>query len=86
MKWTEAKTMKFVELYHGFECFRNLSSLRCKNKQMTQTTIENLVKDMGKEGFGFKKAKQKIFYQLWRHTLLEWTLRQLPWILKTYKR
>ncbi|KAG8278616.1 hypothetical protein J6590_014171 [Homalodisca vitripennis] len=60
MKWTEEETLKFVELYRDAECLWNLASPTYKNKQMRQAAIDNLVKDMGKEGFGIQEAKQKI--------------------------
>lgn len=60
MKWTEEKTLKFVGLYRDSESLWNIASPTYKNKNMRQRAIENLVKDMEKEGFGIQEAKQKI--------------------------
>lgn len=59
-KWSEADTIKFVQMYAEKECLWNKNSKHYKNKKMRAAAEEDLCKRMHKEGFGSVECKQKI--------------------------
>lgn len=52
--------MRFVELYCEKECLWKKSSVNYRNRNMRKAAEEDVVKRMGKEGFGVTELKQKI--------------------------
>lgn len=60
MKWSEAETIKFVELYRIHECLWNIHSADYKNKVMKRTAQEVIAFKMSMDKFGVEEVKQKI--------------------------
>lgn len=60
MRWSEAETVKFVEMYRENECLWNIMSSNYRNRDMKGAAYDMIIKGMGKEGFGVAEVKQKI--------------------------
>ena len=85
MRWSEGDTVKFVELYREHECLWNIMKPSYRNNQMREGALENIVKEMGIEGFTVADARQKVkLYEilitsnsrkLKNHENLEWAVK-----------
>ena len=60
MRWSEGDTVKFVELYREHECLWNIMKPSYRNNQMRVRALENIVEEMGIEGFTVADARQKV--------------------------
>lgn len=59
-KWSEDKTMKFINLYESHEVLWNTSISEYKNKHARKIALEKICNEMAIENFGVNEAKAKI--------------------------
>ena len=60
LKLSEAETLKLVELYRDHECLWNNRCDAYKNKQLRNSALQEIVKEMAVEGFNIEEVKTKI--------------------------
>lgn len=60
MKWSEAETIKFVELYRDHECLWNVCKPIYRNNQLRLAALEQIVAEMNIDGFSVAEARIKI--------------------------
>lgn len=60
MRWSKEDTLKFVKLYRKHECLWNVTKTAYRNRNIRQKAINNIMHEMGREGFKAKEIRQKI--------------------------